>query len=200
MYKIIGADGKEYGPITAEQLRQWVAEGRANAQTKVLPEGSTEWKTLAEVPELAGAATIAPRPQPAYQPGGVAATDQVNGPAIGLMVTAGLNILVSLLRMLSGVVGFGMSSMQHTGNKEIDSIIAMSGTIGIVFGAVGLLCAILILLGGLKMRKLENRGLCLTAAILAVIPCTSPCCLVGIPLGIWALVVLSKPEVKSAFH
>jgi len=40
MYKIIGADGKEYGPIPAEQLREWIAEGRANAQTKVLPEGA----------------------------------------------------------------------------------------------------------------------------------------------------------------
>ena len=41
MYKIIGADGKEYGPITSEQLRQWMAEGRANLQTRVLPEGAT---------------------------------------------------------------------------------------------------------------------------------------------------------------
>jgi hypothetical protein len=28
IYKIIGQDGKEYGPVTAEQLRQWIAEGR----------------------------------------------------------------------------------------------------------------------------------------------------------------------------
>ena len=28
MYKIIGQDGKEYGPITAEQLRQWISENR----------------------------------------------------------------------------------------------------------------------------------------------------------------------------
>jgi hypothetical protein len=40
MYKIIGADGKEYGPITADQLRAWIVEGRANAQTKVLMEGT----------------------------------------------------------------------------------------------------------------------------------------------------------------
>jgi uncharacterized protein DUF4190/uncharacterized protein DUF4339 len=53
MYKIIGADGKEYGPVSIEGLRQWMAEGRANAQTKVLVEGTTEWKPLAEVAELA---------------------------------------------------------------------------------------------------------------------------------------------------
>lgn len=55
MYKVIGADGKEYGPVSAEVLRQWVAEGRAQAQTKILVEGTTEWKTLAEIPELAQA-------------------------------------------------------------------------------------------------------------------------------------------------
>jgi hypothetical protein len=52
VYKIIGADGKEYGPITSEVLRQWVTEGRANGQTKVLPEGAAEWKNLAEISEL----------------------------------------------------------------------------------------------------------------------------------------------------
>jgi hypothetical protein len=40
----------------------------------------------------------------------------------------------------------------------------------------------------------------LAAAIVALIPCFSPCCLIGLPIGIWALVVLSKPEVKSQFE
>jgi len=54
MYKILGADGKIYGPASAEQLRQWLAEGRANAQTQTLPEGAPEWKPLAALPEFAG--------------------------------------------------------------------------------------------------------------------------------------------------
>lgn len=53
MYKIIGADQNEYGPISAEQVKQWVKEGRANGQTMVLREGTTEWKPLASFPELA---------------------------------------------------------------------------------------------------------------------------------------------------
>jgi len=54
MYKIIGADGREYGPATAGQLRQWLAEGRANAQTPTLAPGATEWKPLGALPEFAG--------------------------------------------------------------------------------------------------------------------------------------------------
>ncbi len=53
MYKIIGADGKEYGPVSAEQMRQWLNEGRVNKQTRVLREGAADWQTLGEVPELA---------------------------------------------------------------------------------------------------------------------------------------------------
>jgi hypothetical protein len=54
MYKIIGADGREYGPATAGQLRQWLAEGRANAQTPTLAPGAAEWKPLGALPEFAG--------------------------------------------------------------------------------------------------------------------------------------------------
>lgn len=74
MYRIIGADQREYIPISPEQLRQWVAEGRVNAQTKVLVEGATDWKPLAAFPEFslllglqppaASPATIQPLPFP----------------------------------------------------------------------------------------------------------------------------------------
>ena len=53
MYKIIGGDGQQYGPVSAEQLRQWQAEGRVNGQTKVQAEGTTEWRPLGMVPEFA---------------------------------------------------------------------------------------------------------------------------------------------------
>jgi hypothetical protein len=76
----------------------------------------------------------------------------------------------------------------------------LSGTIGVVLSIIGILMCGVILLGGMKMKKLESYGLAMTTSIIAMIPCLSPCCLIGLPIGIWALVVLSKPEVKSAFH
>ncbi|HUA65922.1 MAG TPA: DUF4190 domain-containing protein [Alphaproteobacteria bacterium] len=53
MYKILGADGRQYGPVSAEQLRRWIAERRANAYTQILAEGSSEWKPLGSLPEFA---------------------------------------------------------------------------------------------------------------------------------------------------
>ena len=60
MYRIIGTDGKEYGPISAEQLRAWITEGRVNGQTRILVEGTLEWKTVADLPEFAGSVPNAP--------------------------------------------------------------------------------------------------------------------------------------------
>lgn len=54
MFTIIGGDGKEYGPVTAAQVRAWIAAGRANLQTKAKAMGSDEWRTLADFPEFSG--------------------------------------------------------------------------------------------------------------------------------------------------
>ena len=53
MYKIIGNDGKTYGPVTAEQIREWIAQGRVENRTAVLPAGAAEFTFLGLLPEFA---------------------------------------------------------------------------------------------------------------------------------------------------
>lgn len=60
MYRVLGSDGNEYAPVSAEVLRQWIAEGRACARTSVQLEGSTEWQSLGSVPEFAAALAAMP--------------------------------------------------------------------------------------------------------------------------------------------
>jgi hypothetical protein len=65
---MIGGDGKEYGPISAEQLQEFIAAGRADSQTRIQREGESDWKNLAEFPEFAealAAKRAAPLPRPA---------------------------------------------------------------------------------------------------------------------------------------
>lgn len=59
-YYMIGGDGKEYGPVEAAQLRQWVADGRANGLTQVRPVEGGAYTTLGTVPELNGTAAAPP--------------------------------------------------------------------------------------------------------------------------------------------
>lgn len=54
LYRMIGGDGREYGPVSAEQLRQWLAEGRVDRNTRVMADdGQTAWLALSEVAEFA---------------------------------------------------------------------------------------------------------------------------------------------------
>jgi len=53
-YTIIGGDGQYYGPVTPDQLRQWVNEGRVDVTTRVQAAGAADWKPLGELPEFVG--------------------------------------------------------------------------------------------------------------------------------------------------
>ena len=55
MYKIIGGDHKQYGPISGEDVHKWIAEGRLNAQSLAQVQGDIEWKQLSAFPEFAAA-------------------------------------------------------------------------------------------------------------------------------------------------
>ena len=98
MYKIIGADGREYGPISLEVLRQWIAEGRANAETKVLVENATEWKKLGDLPEFGPVAAVPP-PAPSLAPAPIAALPsaaRTNSLAVTGLVLGIISITVGL--------------------------------------------------------------------------------------------------------
>lgn len=71
-----------------------------------------------------------------------------------------------------------------------------------VWTCLALVCALLTLLGGIRMVSLKNYALGICGAICAAIPCLSfsGCCCFGEIIGIWALVVLANPEVRAAFH
>ena len=67
MFTIIGGDGKEYGPVTLEQLQAWIAGGRANLDSQVKRVGESAWQRLGDLPEFSGttagaAASIPPPP------------------------------------------------------------------------------------------------------------------------------------------
>jgi uncharacterized RDD family membrane protein YckC len=46
MFKIIGADGKEYGPVGEAQVRHWMSSGRASLDTQAQAVGEIEWRPL----------------------------------------------------------------------------------------------------------------------------------------------------------
>lgn len=78
IYSIIGGDGKEYGSVTADDLRRWIAEGRLNAQSLAKAEGEAGFRPLSTFPEVADAFVSLPQEPgtlPVFSPAGIAEGD-----------------------------------------------------------------------------------------------------------------------------
>jgi predicted Zn finger-like uncharacterized protein len=150
------------------------------------------------------------RPRRRRQRGSSAARSAVAGPAIALMVVGGISAglyLVQLIMLLTtgslladkdvpvlpskadNAFQRGFEDGFQTGMRAGGVVASISG---ICWGSV-------VITGAYQRRKLRTRRFAITASILAMLPC-SLCCLLGLPFGIWSLVVLNRPEVRDAFR
>ena len=118
--------------------------------------------------------------------------------AITMLVLAGLHIL-----FVAGSMLFSSSDMM----RELEDVIresdptfdmpdALMSSAGFVSNLVSIAIGLFVGFGALKLLKQEAWGLSLAAAILMVIPCLGPCCPIGIPVGIWAIVILVRNDVR----
>ena len=138
---------------------------------------------------------------------------RVKGPATGLIVLAGLSIAWELFNLLGTALGFMAGIMEkvvemmppETPPEVRQALLGNAGNAGsliltYVFGVIALGVYAFVLYGALQMLKLRSWVLAVAASIVAMVPCIgSCCCFVGLPLGIWSLVVLMNRDVKAAF-
>ncbi|HUU52485.1 MAG TPA: hypothetical protein VMW92_05620 [Candidatus Heimdallarchaeota archaeon] len=126
-------------------------------------------------------------------------TRQISGPSTALLITGIIGAIFSVATFFSLIIGAGLSTFWREDIPDVYREI-WEGAAGMGSSFVGILVAGFIIYAALKMKELNQWGLAMAASILAMIPCISPCCIIGLPIGIWCLVVLTKPEVKAAFH
>jgi hypothetical protein len=145
---------------------------------------------------------------------------RVTPAAVAMLVVSVLNVLLALGGLF---VGFTFSQMpadrfekmladspnnrgqldewkrQGHSTQDLLNIYIYSGFGG---GLVALVAALLTLLGSVRMLMLKTYGLAVFSSVLMVVPCVSPsaCCLLGMGIGIWSLVILFQPDVRSAFN
>ena len=164
MYKILGADGKEYGPVSIEQFREWVAQGRANAQTQILESGKTEWKPAAQIPELAilfassSPPPLPSGPPPVLRPLKPAAKQQ------GLAVLSFVLGICSFVLCLSAITGIPAIICGHVAQSRAKRFPQQYGgagfaVAGIILGYVSILFS-LVVLGLLlpALAKIKQNG------------------------------------------
>jgi hypothetical protein len=113
-------------------------------------------------------------------------------PAIFLLVFGGTTLLLILVSMPNQIMRMRAIDIQTPeGQGE------MAGSIGSLVCWTAMTAAIM--WGSIAMLRLRGYSNAMTAAVLAVIPICSPCFVLGIPFGIWAIVLLRRPEVRAMF-
>ena len=118
------------------------------------------------------------------------ARSQVKRPAIGLAITGALNWAVfTLFLVVSKLKPAGAMAPAPVVNTPIAlllvCLLAMALSGFIIYGAV-------------KIMRLERWSAGVAGGVLAMF--VAPSNIIGLPIGIWALVVLNRREVRAAFE
>lgn len=120
------------------------------------------------------------------------------GPAIGLYVTGGMGLLYCIVSGIFNVMNpNAMAGKPPPGAdpaREMGYYIGFYGVL-IVFPLITLF----VLFGAFCLHTRRLYPMALIACIVASIPCCSPGCILGIPFGIWGIVVLMNEDVKRSF-
>jgi len=147
MYKIIGADNAEYGPVSGEKIREWIQQRRVNPDTKVCPEGSTEWKKLGELSEFADVL-----PPPGAAPPVLTASPNASAKLSGLAIASlVLGILGWVTLGISSLFGLGLGicaliKINRSQGQLLGTGLALAGTIlsGILVMMLPILAAMML--------------------------------------------------------
>jgi len=133
MYKIVGVDGQQYGPASAEDIRRWIADKRVNAQTLVQMEGAQEWKPLGSFSEFASELKSVPPPI-APPPSAVAsrASNKIPAGVCGILLGS-----LGIHKFILGYTGAGLVMLLAT--------ILTCGIAGVVLHIIGLIEGIIYL-------------------------------------------------------
>ncbi len=130
-----------------------------------------------------------------------------------LAITGGLSILYALFRIASSALGGFVGGDPADVLRQVDpamreqlgpllAVLERGSTMmGVVWGLVMAGVSAFVVFGGLKLRSGQSYNLAMAAAVLATIPCcfNGCCCVISMPAGIFALILLTKPEVKASF-
>lgn len=138
-----------------------------------------------------------------------AVLEKVKAPAICMIAFGVIGFALSLANLFGAFFGAGlnewvMQRLEQEGEQipEFFRFLSGPGSLALSLLQIAVETAIsgFVLYAGMRLQKLRDRGICMAAAIIAMVPCINPCCCLGIPLGIWVLMVLNRPDVRSSFQ
>ena len=140
------------------------------------------------------------------------AAQRVRIPAIIQIVLWSASALSSVYSLISAMSGVNTEQIMATIRKATENnpdaaqmmqvteqVIGIYGTYALPTAVVSVVVVLVGLIGSTRMLQMKTYGLAMVAAVLTLIPCVGPCCCLGLPIGIWSLVVLSNVQVRQQF-
>jgi hypothetical protein len=129
-----------------------------------------------------------------------------SGAQITTMVCGGFLIFYAIVQLVLAIVMMAMrgaTMMPALGQLPVDAdqraFMVGSTIVSIIVVGLTILVSVIILIGAIQMMRFKTWGLALTASILTFLPCNGAFCCIGIPLGIWGIIMLSLRDVREAF-
>jgi hypothetical protein len=156
------------------------------------------------VPEEVARTAFEPRDPGAEERDLAAARGYVFGPGVSLELCGWLFGFVAelgaLARVLSALIQLNNPNFRNPGDAP-----ELELTLGVMFGFLAIPFALVLIIGGRKMRDLSNRTWALGASLCAVgsfvflyVMCV--CAFLPMLFGVWGLVALANPLVRRAFE
>jgi hypothetical protein len=116
---------------------------------------------------------------------------------VGLKIAAAVGGVAQFVWII--FLALGIEVARNEGNREEAFAATLFGSAGMSLGCLGIAVALFLWIGAGRMAALRSYGLSMATGVVALVPCLSPCCAITLPFGVWALFVMTRPEVKSAF-
>lgn len=154
MYWIIGGDDKEYGPVTEEEVRRWIREGRADEGTLARVEGGA-WKPLATFPEFRMELPEVPPPVIGVPGGELLQTNRMGMAGfifglLGLFCCGPIAGVIGLILSGIGLYQIGQEPERYTGRGYAIA--------GVVLSIVDLIMFAILTATGVTERILRDFG------------------------------------------
>ena len=120
----------------------------------------------------------------------------LRGPAIAMIVVAGVGAASQILAWGFDILLLSTGAIERFDNPDVKK---MQIFVRMFLGVIVLANCAFSIWAGMHLQRLQQHQLCWLAAVLLCIPALGPCVCLGIPIGIWAITVLSRSEVAEAF-
>ncbi len=201
MFIILGTDGKEYGPVETYRVHEWIADSRANLETRARRDSETEWKTLGNFPEFkappaAATSAVMPdvaKPSPAVK---LEPADHI------IRLTAALfDLTFSVLCIAPSWLMVGTNTLLAIlqGKEQFDKLGTAQSGAGLVLVGVDILLVITVQTILLTMRGQSLGKLCLKIRIVRLIDEGPPGFIHAVLLRWWLISLLSVVPFVGRF-